>query len=241
MLVCGHAYANPAIFPDERSIQRIHQLPFPTIQQLHATQQEIKPTNERDLQQKSLTPQAIGELQATARIPNLDITALPLEQVRSAIDINKWLDQYQKTVSVDAKKNAALLFLSASIPEKTVKELLAQAQEYGVSVVFRGAMGDKPLSLNSFRQYILAFKLEHYPEIQINPVAFKQFAITEVPALVVAQPVGDSLITETGCAPQSLFAVVYGDIPVDYALEKIQENAEPTLSGIANQYLKKGG
>jgi type-F conjugative transfer system pilin assembly protein TrbC len=102
-------------------------------------------------------------------------------------------------------------------------------------------MGDKPLSLNGFRQYILAFKLEHYPEIQINPVAFKQFAITEVPALVVAQPVGDSLITETGCAPQSLFAVVYGDIPVDYALEKIQEKAEPTLSGIANQYLKKGG
>jgi hypothetical protein len=28
---------------------------------------------------------------------------------------------------------------------------------------------------------------------------------------------------------------------VDYALEKIQEQAEPTLSGIANQYLKKGG
>ena len=241
MLVCGHASANPAIFPDERSIQSVHQSPFPTIQQLRATQQEIKPTNERDLQQNSLTPQAIGDLQATARVPNLDIKAPPLEQVRSAIDINKWLDQYQKTVSVDAKKNAVLLFLSASIPEKTVKELLTQAQEYGVTVVFRGAMGDKPLSLNGLRQYILAFKLEHYPEIQINPVAFKQFAITEVPALVVAQPVGDSLITETGCAPQSLFAVVYGDIPVDYALEKIQEQSDSTLSGIANQYLKKGG
>ena len=62
MLVCGHASANPAIFPDERSIQHVHQSPFPTIQQLRATQQEIKPTNERDLQQKSLTPQAIGDL-----------------------------------------------------------------------------------------------------------------------------------------------------------------------------------
>ena len=68
------------------------------------------------------------------------------------------------------------------------KRAFLLAQEYGVTVVFRGAMGDKPLSLNGLRQYILAFKLEHYPEIQINPVAFKQFAITEVPALVVAQP-----------------------------------------------------
>lgn len=239
LFLCGQLLANPADFPDDKKIQAVRPQVFPSTRQIEATQKEIRPTNERDLKQNGLMPQAISDLQATARVPDLNIETPAPDQVRSSIDISKWLDQYQKSASTAAKQEAVLLFLSSSIPEKTVKELLQQARDRQVTVVFRGAVGENPLSLNSLRDYLLSFKLGTYPEVQINPVAFKQFSISEVPAVVVAQPVGDAVISETGCAPQSLFAVVYGDIPVDYALERIHEKADPAIAEIARRHFKK--
>lgn len=225
-------------FPAPSRIEsEMRQQQFPADAVVSGTQAQLRPQIDRDIRQQSLSPQAIGDLQAKAAVPDLTISMPPPEQTRSALDINQWIDQYEKGQKAEIRKSDAMVFVSAGMPREIVKELMEQARDLGLPVLFRGAVGDNPLSLNQLRTYVLGLDLKTFPEIQINPVAFKQFGITEVPALVVTTPAGQVPVTDSGCAAPGEFAVTYGDTPLRYALEQVQAHAEPGLAAVAAVYL----
>lgn len=109
-----------------------------------------------------------------------------------------------------------VVFLSLSMPPKSIKAWLLEAQKAHASVVLRG------LKANSFKKTLAALKpyLNDASEgVQINPILFQQFGIDRVPA--VAQ------VYHTN-PPQA--AIVYGDVPLASALSVLKAHAQQALS-----------
>jgi conjugal transfer pilus assembly protein TrbC len=71
----------------------------------------------------------------------------------------------------------------------------------------------------------------------INPPAFQQFSVTQVPAVVLARSDAGNLL-EDGCAQADTFVKVSGDVTLDYALEYI-ERRSPTWASVATGYRGK--
>lgn len=100
-----------------------------------------------------------------------------------------------------------LIFVSFSMPEQSLRQWLNDAHKIGASVVIRG------LKNNSFKETaIMMSKLladDKAGGVDLNPVAFQEFKITQVPAVVVMDENSHD------------YDVVYGNVSLDYALKTI--------------------
>ena len=122
---------------------------------------------------------------------------------------------------IDTEK--AIIFVSFSMPDLSLKQIIYDASLYRVPVVIRG------LYQNSFRKTIEnifeLIKENNKGGIAINPRWFKEYDIKAVPAIVVSHGHG----TKSD--------VVYGNIPLKKALLIIAERGE--ASSIARDILKR--
>ena len=102
------------------------------------------------------------------------------------------------------------LFVSFSMPETLLSQSFDQAEHLHVTVVFNGLI-DNSMPKTASK---LSKLTEQYPElsIQIDPVAFEDFGIDAVPALVVSQG--------------PIFDVVRGNMALSDALALIHERGE---------------
>lgn len=117
--------------------------------------------------------------------------------------------QQQSAVTTPPQPSAAtpiLIFVSFSMPKESIKSWIAQAKRVGAAVYIRGLVN------NSFKDTAKAVRelLQEQPGgLLIDPTLFKKYAIIQAPAVVV-----------TGSAA---FDVIYGDVTLDYALERITQ------------------
>ncbi|QDP73725.1 type-F conjugative transfer system pilin assembly protein TrbC (plasmid) [Legionella israelensis] len=102
------------------------------------------------------------------------------------------------------------LFVSFSMPETLLSQSFGQAERLHVTVVFNGLI-DNSMPKTALR---LSELVSQYPElsIQIDPVAFEDFGIDAVPALVVSQG--------------PIFDVVRGNLSLSDALALIHERGQ---------------
>ncbi|RZU36733.1 type-F conjugative transfer system pilin assembly protein TrbC [Fluviicoccus keumensis] len=212
---------------------------FPTLTALEQKQRELQPIIRRDLQQSPSAAQSIDEAYLRTAFPKIEISPAISDTQHAGIDIDRWVDTFENADAVRVRNEAVvLLFVSASIPEKTLTNLLEQARDRNIKVVFRGVTGDNPLSFSHFRRFLTGLGLNRYPEIDINPVAFERFQVREVPALIVSLPSEGA--EDSGCQVVGRSAIVYGDVPVQFSLERIVSEGEPELAAVAKGYLIKG-
>lgn len=112
----------------------------------------------------------------------------------------------KKTPQISPHKKV-LIFVSFSMPEQSLRQWLNDAHQAGASVVIRG------LKNNSFKETIMMMsKLladDKTGGVDLNPVAFQDFKITQVPAVVVTDENSHD------------YDVVYGNVSLDYALQAI--------------------
>ena len=115
----------------------------------------------------------------------------------------------------------AIIFVSFSMPELALKQFIQDGAKYHVPVVMRG------LYKNSFKETVdKMFNLvkdDNKGGIAIDPIWFKDFAIENVPAVVVEE--------------NGKYDVVYGNIPVKRSLTIISEQGEKAK--IAKDILEK--
>lgn len=120
------------------------------------------------------------------------------------------------------KTEKAIVFVSFSMPELSLKQIIHDAARYQVPIVIRG------LYQNSFRKTVekmFEFVKENKKGgITINPRWFKEHGVKTVPAVVVAKEHG----------PED---VVYGNIPLKKALLIIAERGE--TANIARNILNR--
>ena len=123
-----------------------------------------------------------------------------------------------------------LIFASFSMPKESLKALSNQANQVGAPVIIRGLVN------NSFKETVK--KLTEFnllqTGIQIDPLLFKRFGIQKVPAVVVTNNIA--------CPPNQTclaqFDVLYGNIPLSYALKVIANKNDP-VSHFAVEALQK--
>ncbi len=120
------------------------------------------------------------------------------------------------------KTEKAIVFVSFSMPELSLKQIIHDAARYQVPVVIRG------LYQNSFRKTVekmFEFVKENKKGgIAINPRWFKEYEIKAVPAVVVTREHGPT-------------DVVYGNIPLKKALLLVADRGK--LSNVAQSILDR--
>lgn len=122
-------------------------------------------------------------------------------------------------------KQRAFLFASFSMPALSLRQMMVEAEEFGVPVVFRGFVEN---SVFRTREEILrVFGSEEAAKgFNIDPTLFARFDVTAAPAVIV---LADALAPciQPGCAGESPppHDRISGNIPLRFALETIAEGA----------------
>lgn len=119
------------------------------------------------------------------------------------------------------------IFVSFSLPEKTLENLVIAAKKTDAIVTFKGAKNNSlSLTLKAIEKYN-----KYGAKIIIDPKLFSIFAIENVPSFVLAD---DNCV---GCKITPLHDRITGDISLIFALEMISLNG--SMADNAAYYLNK--
>lgn len=147
------------------------------------------------------------------------------------LDLNKTISDYNSLVENAKSKlgdNRLLVFISSSLPKKTIVNLMTQASPLGAVFVVRGLMNG---SYAKTYKYFYELKGENTVGIMINPTMFKAMNIQTVPTFALYKSDQDLLHTACSIAPS--YTKVSGEITVHYALEQLKRSKEVDLAQIA--------
>ncbi|MFA6302185.1 MAG: type-F conjugative transfer system pilin assembly protein TrbC [Legionella sp.] len=130
----------------------------------------------------------------------------------------------QEPITTHLKKvSQVLVFLSFSMPDKSLQAWLLQCKETGATPVIRG------LIHNSFKETMTAIQLLSKKTgigMQLDPILFKTFEIDVIPAVVYVKDTPDCP-ANMNCKSVD-YDKLYGDVSLDYALEKMSDE-DPVL------------
>lgn len=116
------------------------------------------------------------------------------------------------------KYGQVLVFLSFSMPEQSLSAWLTQCKRSGATPVIRGLIN------HSFKETLMAVQSLGQKTgigVQLDPVLFQTFSITQVPAVVYVKDTPECP-ANMNCLPAS-FDRMYGDVTLDYALEHMND------------------
>ena len=116
------------------------------------------------------------------------------------------------------KFGRVLVFLSFSMPERSLSAWLMQCKQSGATPIIRGLIN------HSFQQTLVALQSLGQKTgvgVQLDPVLFQTFSIAQVPAVVYVKDIPECP-SNMNCLPAS-FDRIYGDVTLDYALEHMND------------------
>lgn len=146
----------------------------------------------------------------------------PVQQVGD-IDLEALAESYAEVGKpVENQQPTLFAAISFSIPQHSLERLVADAERTGITLVMRG------LHNNSLRETMgKAAELigERRVAWTIDPEMFTRFGIEAVPSYVLI-PAGVSPreCASGQCFSEDSFVRISGDVPIDYALERIEQN-----------------
>ncbi len=151
-------------------------------------------------------------------------------------DLDALVKQYQTGKPVDLPKSShdLIVFVSFSMPPDILKELARQAKETGAVLVLRGF---KDESLEATKQAALIMN-QAGAEWDIHPDLFKSFKVTKVPTFAVAAADASSVL-EDGCAPETTYATISGNISIQVALDTIRRRASKPIATLAEARIER--
>lgn len=123
---------------------------------------------------------------------------------------------------------AVFVLVSFSMPKASLDGWLREAQALGAEVAVRGLVDG---SFSKTLACVRALSQRTGAGLAIDPVAFRDFGIKAVPAVVVAVPQPPCL-PHRPCAPP-IFSVVYGDVHLQYALTRLAQGGDTRVQRLA--------
>ncbi len=158
----------------------------------------------------------------------------------STAEIARLTEEMNKAVKADEpiaihlkKVSQVLVFLSFSMPERSLQAWLKQCKKSGATPVIRGLIDN---SFSKTMNAIQRLSKKTGAGMQLDPILFKTFEIEAVPAVVH--------VKEMPACPANMNckAVLYdslsGDVSLDYALDKMRGDAdsdEPLLDAMISR------
>ena len=178
----------------------------------------------------------IQEPQADVEIDNLaDIRARAMNDPR----VRALLGVEDETVTDEAAEKyaetRAILFASFSMPETSLRQMMQEASDYGVTIVFRGFVNNSVFDTREKLEQVFGDH-DDAEAFAIDPTLFRRFDIQAVPALVV---LGETLdVCETPLCAEDTAPIhdrLSGNIPLEASLSIIaagRGDAEDTARAI---------
>ncbi len=154
--------------------------------------------------------------------------------VDQSVEHSKYDERNSTSQTEKMPKSNVLIFISFSMPESSIKQIINDASKIHADVVIRGLIN------NSFKDTML--KMNEFVKstgggVELNPVWFKRFGINKVPAYVVV-PENSRCFQSDQCSSDEDYDVIYGDMSLESALTEI-ENKGNVASVTSAKYLKK--
>lgn len=147
-------------------------------------------------------------------------TADFLKQVQvSSQPLGRLPDNSQKKTE-EKKPYDLFVFVSSSMPAEALKSYSKQAKKLGAILVLRGFVNDKSSETRKF----VAEMNEGGAEWMIHPESFTVFKVESVPSIVLADATSKTL-TESGCAIETSYSKLLGNISLYAALDKFSLNS----------------
>lgn len=132
------------------------------------------------------------------------------------------------------KAQGVMVFVSLSMPDNTLKQLLKQSQQYQVPLIIRGVLPEGMVPTASRIMDLLEASDEGEATdggFAISPQWFRQFNITHVPVFVA---IGNAC-NETSC-PKNAYDLVHGNLALPNALTILSQG---DVGHIAKQVLNR--
>ena len=154
----------------------------------------------------------------------------PAMSARRPVDLEALASQFNGGRPAVQKTGSDLMvFVSLSMPEHVIKVMARQAKEAGAVMVMRGL---KAGSWQETWKALAALNQGIGAEWIIHPEGFKQFRITKVPSIVLADG-NTASVMEDGCARAGSYAALAGDVSIEQALGIMKVRGEPVISQLA--------
>ncbi len=160
------------------------------------------------------------------------------EQIKSALPFVANESPNEREGGIKGKlfpSEKVMIFISSSMPIDTLRTYaqdISSLEDPGIALVMRGfidGMREIRPTMEFIRKILLkdedcmTAKREDCEtftaSVEIDPLKFRQFNITSVPAIVYAQNMGRD--DDLKLKPDA--TIIYGDVPLKYALEKIRD------------------
>lgn len=124
-----------------------------------------------------------------------------------------------------------MIFVSASIPKESLKDLMYQAKKAGAVLVFNGLIGN----LKNTQEFLSNISKDDLSAI-IDPRLFELFQIKIVPTFVILNDVLQDC-EKNNCQLSPLHDRIAGNITLQYALEQFAQDAKE--NSLVFEFLKK--
>ena len=163
-------------------------------------------------------------------MPKLDLMNIPAP---SPIDIGRLSLQGEALLNRNDEQasryeSQVLVFVSASMPDTTVKRYVQQTQKIGAALVFRGLVNDSMKDMQRYLSKILGTDHQSVdnPTILIDPTLYSRFDIKQVPTTVVTES-EIKPCQQDGC-PIPVHHKVAGDVSLIWSLELVSRQVDST-------------
>lgn len=182
-------------------------------------------------QRKALVDQAANKAQpSTIKIPDAPKGTISIDPERIA----RQYSEIKGPEKREKETNELMVFVSTSMPTASLEKVAAQSRQASAMIVMRGA--SKGVGPGKWIASVQAMKplTDNGGEVFLYPEMFERYGIKRVPAIVVA-PDAQGGCSEDACRE---YAVVYGDVSLDYALERLVDRKD-SVGAIARARLAK--
>lgn len=152
-------------------------------------------------------------------------------QYKTPLDINQTIIDYNSLIKNAKSKlgdNRLLIFISSSMPKKTIINLMQQASPLGAMFVVRGLINGS--YVNTYK-YFYNLKGDNTVGIMLNSTLFKAMQIDAVPTFALYQ--SDQDLIHTACNVTPKYTKVSGEVTVRYALGQLNRSNNADLAQIA--------
>jgi type-F conjugative transfer system pilin assembly protein TrbC len=178
---------------------------------------------------ESVEPASLGKIEGLlSKTPKIDLNAL----------FSKYESQFNNDAVGD--NNNLLIFVSSSVPIRSLQHLARDSLRVGATLVLRGVVGDDLTSTAEFLQKVFD-GLEVKPKTVIDPSLFTRYGVKQVPAFVYA-PTGVCMGGATRCKSEPDQHIhVAGDVSLVYAIDFMTNKEGADTSGLASIKMKMEG
>lgn len=154
-------------------------------------------------------------------LPKLDLLSIPAPKV----DIDNLVKQGQKIMGRNEQEpsryeSQILVFVSSSMPLKTIRNYLQQTTAIDAAIVFRGFKDNSMLEMKKYIGQIVDQSLsDKKPTILIDPTLYDRFDIQQVPVTLVTE--SEIKPCQQMPCPTPVYHTVSGDVALPWALSLV--------------------